>query len=227
MKKKFNFWLQLVTICLCICAIAVGVYSVTTTSITASGKVGFEAHGVSMNISGTLTGYVSQANVDTATDTETKNLTASLTTTKTTDTMDLGTVYFTDLVLVEGKVPDIVLTLNFTNISLFAVKATISASTLLSNDDITVTQSATEVKMGAKNGAGSVIITFKLNSADDTITALDLSSITTPIIVFDKSTGGIEEGELYIDETTNTLYVNYGWQSNEMGSICGKYSTRR
>lgn len=210
MKKKFSLWLNIITICMCFAALAVGVYAATSASLTISGQIGFEAHGVSVNITGTLSGYVSEAKIHTATETESKQVSASLTTAKTSDSIDLGDVYFTDLVQDEnGNIPEIILTLNFENTSPFKVKATISASTKLSNNDITVTESATEIKMAATNGTGSVEIKFKLNSesAQNDITALDLGNKT--IIVFEKSTG-VDEGELYIDKTTKRLYVNYG-----------------
>lgn len=209
MKKKFSIWLNIVTVCLCFAAIAIGVYAATSATLTISGSIGFEAHGIEMTISGNLSGYVSKANIDKATETESKSVSASLTTAKTTDLMDLGEVYFTDLVLDdEGKIPNIVLTLNFTNTSPFKVKATISASTLLSNNDIEVTEDNQEVVMNATNGTGSVEIRFKLKdeSSGNDITALNLANKT--IIVFEK-VNEPKEGELYIDD--GKLFVNYGY----------------
>ena len=57
MKSKFRFWLNIITICFCVCAVAVGVYSATTAQVTASGKIGFTAHGCKVEVGGNIYGH--------------------------------------------------------------------------------------------------------------------------------------------------------------------------
>ena len=58
MKKKFGLWLNIVTICLCVCAIAIGVYAATSATLTVSGQIGFEAHGLTYTATAKAKGYV-------------------------------------------------------------------------------------------------------------------------------------------------------------------------
>lgn len=204
MKKKFSLWLNVVTICLCVCAIAIGVYAATSATLTVSGQVGFRAHGVEITVNGTLSGYVSLANIDKA-ETETKTL-SEVQLNNDTKSMDIGEVYFTDLV--GETVPNIVLTLNLTNTSKFKVRANVNTAAL-SNADVTATVDGSTTKsivIDEDNGTATVTINFALNSAEDSIDALSLSSAT--LINFVKFTN-YEQGELYVQN--GRLYVEYGY----------------
>ena len=210
MKKKFGLWLNIVTICLCVCAIAIGVYAASTATLTISGQVGFESHGVEMTIDGTLSGYVSETNVDTATQTEEKDLTqVKLTKTSATGAMALGDVYFTDLVLDENdKVPNIVLDLTFTNTSKFKVRATVNA---LTATGVTITYDKTSLVLDEDDGTDTLKVTFTLEDQENSLTTVNMATVTasTPLVTFTKFTG-YEDGEYFIDPDTNMLSVYMG-----------------
>ena len=57
MKRKYSWIFNVVVICLCLCAIAFGVYSATTASITASGKIAFTAHGCKASATVAMRGH--------------------------------------------------------------------------------------------------------------------------------------------------------------------------
>ena len=129
MKKKLNFWLQIVTICLCICAIAVGVYSVTTASVTAGGKIAFTAHNCKVSVGGYIFGHGLKNGVDDADGTPVDEEHATQlnggnpitveggVSTIAESTLALGTRYFTDMESTDGKPEDIYIVLSVTNTS--------------------------------------------------------------------------------------------------------------
>ena len=228
MKKKFSLWLNIVTICLCVCAIAIGVYAATRATITVSGQVGFVAHGVDMTINGTLSGYVLQSEQNTATVTRTRTLNTVtlggenkikegvMSFADSTGTQAGTDVYFTDLVLDNnGNVPSIVMSLTLTNTSLFKVKATIDVS-VLSTETVTASANKASIIFDAQGGAkaqDTLDITFTLENADNSITTpIDLSLVTTPIIVFDKYS---VRSLLEFDET-HGYYIEMGTENGQI-----------
>ena len=140
MKKKFNFWLQIVTICLCICAIAVGVYSATTAQITAGGKIGFVAHGCKVSVNGYIYGHAMKNGVDDVDGlpvakptTEAEKIKLSNTDlvveAGVTSTLDFGKRYFSDMQSDDGKPNDIFIVIVVTNATPnFKVRATMDLS---------------------------------------------------------------------------------------------------
>ena len=167
MKKSFSLWTSFIAVCLCVCAIAIGVYAATASNLTMSGRIAFTAHGVDITISGTLSGFVSQEYVDAPKDGKTE--------TKTFDTIelhnnsksiDIGEVYFTDLV--GETVPNIVLALNITNTSKFKVLASVDTMAL-SNTNISATVDGKTTKtfvIDEVSGQQQIVITFALRDSE-------------------------------------------------------------
>ena len=125
MKNKFRLWLNIVTICLCVCAIAIGVYAATNASLTVSGQIGFEAHGVDFSAKARIKGYVTDSN-DTSTYQKDYGEYINMSAEK---EIELPDMYFTDLVEAT-TVPPICIEITITNESLFAVEATLTLPTL-------------------------------------------------------------------------------------------------
>lgn len=220
MKKKFGLWLNIVTICLCMCAIAIGVYAATNASLTVSGTIGFESHGVEMIIDGTLSGYVTSVNsADIQNNTSLTQV--KLDKTKNKDAMDMGKVYFTDLV--GDSITPITLKLEFTNKSPFKVRANISVPTT-TTQNVNVTADKDTLVIDANNGTGDITYTFTIDNAntsiDDLATqteeTLDLSTITglkVDFVKYTKDSTEHEQGELYVEN--GRLYVEYGYYPTE------------
>ncbi|MBE7074993.1 MAG: hypothetical protein E7376_03345, partial [Clostridiales bacterium] len=57
MKNKFKWLINVFTLVLCVCALAIGVYAAKQASLTATGTIGFKAHGVDMNVTGYIYGH--------------------------------------------------------------------------------------------------------------------------------------------------------------------------
>ncbi|MBE7074725.1 MAG: hypothetical protein E7376_01940 [Clostridiales bacterium] len=57
MKKNFKWLINLATLVLCVCALAIGVYAAKQASLTATGTIGFTAHGCKVKVSGTIDAY--------------------------------------------------------------------------------------------------------------------------------------------------------------------------
>ncbi|MBE7074672.1 MAG: hypothetical protein E7376_01670 [Clostridiales bacterium] len=57
MKKNYKWLINIVAICLCICAMAIGIYAAKQASLTATGTIGFTAHGCKVKVSGTIDAY--------------------------------------------------------------------------------------------------------------------------------------------------------------------------
>ena len=192
MKKKFNLWLNLITICFCVAALAVGVYSATTASITASGKIGFTAHGCDVNVSGYIYGHATGdvadgAPVDAPTSDSNKvKLPAgtagdSDTSTPyvaeirgTAGTLKIGNRYFSDAESTDGKPEDIVIVITATNVSNFAIKASVGTITTPSSA-VTATVNVSTSNAVQKNGEVTFTITLSMQK-----TGNSYSEITMP-----------------------------------------------
>ncbi|MBE7075193.1 MAG: hypothetical protein E7376_04365 [Clostridiales bacterium] len=57
MKKNYKWLINLATLVLCVCALAIGVYAAKQASLTATGTIGFTAHGCKVKVSGTIDAY--------------------------------------------------------------------------------------------------------------------------------------------------------------------------
>ena len=179
MKKKFNFWLQIVTICLCICAIAVGVYSATTASITAGGKVAFSAHNCKVSVSGYIYGHGMKDNQDHQDGSPVAEQNATPlnggtpieveggVSTPAQSTLPLGTRYFSDVESSTGKPEDIYIVISATNTSEhYQVTATVdtsSAYTVFANGKIIATpMGETSVILDTTGTGATATFKFKL-----------------------------------------------------------------
>ena len=204
-KRRFSILLSISALCLCLAAIAIGVYSVKNAQLTITGSIGFVAHGVKAKIDGTISGFVSEANIDSATQTETKTL-STLNLNGNEGSIDIGDVFFTDLV--GEAVPNIILTLNLTNTSGYKIRANVNIPNL-NEKGVTVNVNKTTLPLET-NTAGTIIITFKLNNSEEDLTAINLATIinsNNPLITFVKYDGPYD-GELYLEN--NKIYVNMG-----------------
>ena len=178
MKKKFNFWLNIVTICFCVCAIAVGVYSATTASITASGKIGFVAHGCNADITGTIYGHGATLSGTTYTDSADGNPVPSsapvalnngntVQVRGNAQTLPLGTRYFSDMESNDGKPADIVITLEVKNVSNFKITATMAEANITGTSAIVASCAPTSADIDA-NATATFTITISLNATNGT-----------------------------------------------------------
>ena len=155
MKKKFSIWLNIVTICLCVCAIAIGVYAAQQATLTVSGQIGFEAHGVEFTATAQAKGYVT--NVEDAT-TYVENFKAQ---TVSENTVTLEKMYFTDLV--GSGVKPIEIEITITNGSLFPVEATLALpTTTVLQENITFDVENGVAQMGDKDDADTKTQTIKI-----------------------------------------------------------------
>ncbi|MBE7074917.1 MAG: hypothetical protein E7376_02955, partial [Clostridiales bacterium] len=57
MKKNYKWLINVFTLVLCVCALAIGVYAAKQASLTATGTIGFTAHGCKVKVSGTIDAY--------------------------------------------------------------------------------------------------------------------------------------------------------------------------
>ncbi len=147
MRKRpaLNLFVNIAVLCLCVCAIAIGVYSVKNASLSVTGTIGFEAHNCEILINGTMQGYESSDNGKTTTAVtkyfnETNSEGGEALTLKegTSNSWDLGTLYFDDLHTTGSKeVNDIIFTFEITNNSAFYVDVTLNRE-IIENDRIFV-----------------------------------------------------------------------------------------
>ena len=206
MKKKFNFWLNIVTICFCVCAIAVGVYSATTASITASGKVGFVAHGCNVDVTGTIKGHSNSA--DGAPITTPESLGAKVEVRGDAKTMDIGDRYFSDMESTTGKPEDIVITLTVTNMSNFGVTATVDeTATKKPSNAITVSFDQTTANMATKGDIAIFVITISMAPTNGSYAELKPTDDNFSIkIEFVRA----KEELIKFDSTNNYYYITMG-----------------
>ncbi|MBE7075084.1 MAG: hypothetical protein E7376_03820, partial [Clostridiales bacterium] len=124
MKKKFKWLINVATLVLCVCALAIGVYAAKQASLTATGTIGFKAHGLDLSITGTMYGHATTKDGQAVTSADPTALTSTFT--DGTGTMTLGNMYFSDL---GTEVEDIVITLTIQNNTLYAVEGVLSLPT--------------------------------------------------------------------------------------------------
>lgn len=180
MKKKFSLWLNIVTICLCFAAIAIGVYAATSASLTVSGQIGFDAHGIDMQVTVHMYGHAITEDGEPITEANKVTLIGSSTAETTDDTMSLTdnqTIYFTQKNAQNeyppiyfsdmnddpnGKPTDIVIVITLKpgeNLK-FDVMAT--ASGISTDENIEITTSATDTII-SHDDATAKTITFTLS----------------------------------------------------------------
>ena len=198
MKKKFNFWLQLVTICLCICAIAVGVYSATTASITAGGKVAFTAHNCKVELTGYIYGHGVKDGVDSAdglpvAEEQKEYLTtnnAPITVEGGVNTAVQSTIsigenrWFTDMASTDGKPADIVIGITVKNITIYDITVSVDLSKVTyPQDQVTVScdTESVDLKQG-ENVTFEFTLSFDLISTGSTSTSYTGFGLTDLVI---------------------------------------------
>lgn len=231
MKKKFNLWLNIITICFCVAALAVGVYSATTASITASGKIGFTAHGCDVNVSGYIYGHATGdvadgAPVDAPTSDSNKvKLQAGTTGDSDTSTpyvaeirgtagtLKIGNRYFSDAESSDGKPEDIVIVITATNVSKYAIIAEVGTITTPSTAiKASVVCSTTDAI--AVNGEVTFTITLTMQKTGNSYSEITMpatnaaDNLSIPIS-FSKKMGNVV--------TINTEVINGGGSIDEVG----------
>ena len=203
MKKKFNFWLQIVTICLCICAIAVGVYSATTAQITASGKVGFVAHGCNVDVTGQIYGHAAGNKADglpvKEAQAEDLNGGKAVEVRGNAQNLPIGDRYFSDMESNDGKPADIVITLTITNVSKFAVTAKVDeTATQKPSDAITVSFDKTTANLQESNGTATFKITISMGATSGSYAEINPTGNNFSIMIeFERGTEEEPSGDGY------------------------------
>lgn len=170
MKQKISIWANIVIICFCICAIVAGVYSATSASLTASGQIGFTAHGCDVDITGTIYGHATDDDAENGVpvaleDAVDLNDGNTLEVRGDTQTLPIGDRYFSDLESETGQPANIVITITVTNVSLYAVTATIDESVIVSPDTVSVSVDTTSATI-AVDGTATFVITLTLTDTD-------------------------------------------------------------
>ena len=141
MKRRFGVWLNIVTICFCVCAIAIGVYSATTASITASGKIAFTAHNCKIEVTGYIYGHA-EGNVHDGlpvTEEHAEYLTTNNTPITIEGTIDIGSRYFSDMESSNGKPENIVFGIIVKNVSPYEITTSTSLEDVELPDQLNVT----------------------------------------------------------------------------------------
>ena len=188
-KRKFNIFLNIVTLCLCVCAIAFGVYSAKNASLNVSGTVGFKAHNVKAKIEGFITNYASTA--DGAIVTTDTQITAdgglalnggdasfNLGATKGTGT---ATRYFSDLGT-SGNPEDIIVKIKITNTSDFDILVNVD----LANCKATTTGLENIIKVDCDKSAvviaknNNATFTFNIKLLPNSDGSYGSAALTTP-----------------------------------------------
>lgn len=191
MKKKFNLWLNIVTVCLCVCAIAIGVYAAQSATLSVTGSVGFTAHDCEVNVKvykyGQADGSTEEAmkNGSPVTKVNRVDVTSggsiSVSGTSVAKNDLLGVMYFSDMGSIDNKPADIVIDFELENLSKFNVVANVSSVTC--GDSIASTQTTAVVLNKStdsigKTGTISVSLSLKPNSSgeyDDLSTKVTVS----------------------------------------------------
>ncbi|MBE7074704.1 MAG: hypothetical protein E7376_01835 [Clostridiales bacterium] len=154
MKKNYKWLINVATLVLCVCALAIGVYAAKQASLTATGTIGFTAHGLDLNINAYITGHATsekgepQERTQIATN---KNVTGD-------DSIALSNIFFTDLTT-SGEVEDIVLELEVTNNSQFAIEGVLTLPTNLTQ--VTYNTNNATLQLG-KGATATMKITLSL-----------------------------------------------------------------
>ena len=117
-----------------------GVYSATTAQITASGKIGFVAHGCNVDITGTIKGHAAEDKADGIPVTTPENLGSKVEVRGDAKTLSIGSRYFSDMESTDGKPADIVIVLTVKNVSNFAIEATLNDATKTPSSAVTITK---------------------------------------------------------------------------------------
>ena len=224
MKKKFNLWLNIVTICLCVCAIAVGVYSATTAKITAGGKVAFSAHNCKVELTGYIYGHGVKDGVDSAdglpvAEEQKEYLTtnnAPITVEGGVNTAVQSTIsigenrWFTDMASTDGKPADIVIGITVKNITIYDITVSVDLSKVTyPQDQVTVScdTESVDLKQG-ENVTFEFTLSFDLISTGSTSTSytgFGLTDLVIPIY----STKLAEQDPVYVN-ANKQLVVEMG-----------------
>ncbi|MBE7075153.1 MAG: hypothetical protein E7376_04165 [Clostridiales bacterium] len=233
MKKNYKWLINIVAICLCVCAMAIGIYAAKQASLTATGTIGFTAHGCKVKVSGTIDAYD-------------EDFTTKLTGTEATiaetlvdqegEELDLPGMYFSDLVE-EGNT--ITINLKITSDSDFPVLCNIPNP--VAYDSNSTTTEITAVKgltshqsfvLSTKGEYKDITITFTLTDIE---TASDISATFDANLEFKKysfdrsvlkiadtsnATTGLDVGNLYVEmgEYNSTPLKWYAFGYSASGS---------
>jgi len=152
MKKNFKWLINVATLVLCVCALAIGVYAAKQASLTATGTIGFKAHGLDLSITGEMYGHATTKDGQAVTSADPTALTSTFT--DGTGTMTLGNMYFSDL---GTEVEDIVITLTIQNNTLYAVEGVLSLPTTFNTISFEKTNNPI-VQIGASSTATMTIV---------------------------------------------------------------------
>ena len=139
MKSKIFLLINLLFMALCASVIVVSVYSITSKTIASTGKVTFTAHGIGVEVTGTIVGHTEGNTASGVPTTIAENL-APAVFENGIGTIDLGYRYFSNCTDTVKYAEDIVITLSITNISNHKITATTGNHTLPSG--VSITQSA-------------------------------------------------------------------------------------
>ncbi|MBQ7885004.1 MAG: hypothetical protein IJ318_02795, partial [Clostridia bacterium] len=176
--------------------------------LNASGKLGFTAHGCDVDVSGTIVGHATGNTADGLPVTTPESLGEVVEVRSDTQTLDLGSRYFTDMASTDGSAEDIVVTLTVTNKSKFDITAEMIGTTVAENTAISVTATP-ESQIIAQNESATVTITLTLTSTASNITMPDTNNLTIAM-----------EFSKYVAPEILTWSDGLGWHI-EMGSYNG------
>jgi len=176
MKNKFKWLINVFTLVLCVCALAIGVYAAKQASLTATGTIGFKAHGVDMNVTGYIYGHATSEDGEPVLEANKEYLTyikdSATVSTSTTPleirgadaSLSFGDKYFSDLTT-SGKPQDIKVVLNFTNVSEFNAIAQVQI-TSTANINITSDKEGLILLKTGDDASGSITYTLSPISND-------------------------------------------------------------
>lgn len=206
MKCKASLWLNIVTICFCICAIAVGVYSATTASITASGKIGFVAHGCNVDITGTIQGHATENKPDGVPVKTPESLGDKVEVRGDAKTLSIGSRYFSDMESTTGKPEDIIMLFTIKNVSVFTIEATLNQATKLP-DNVKVTREPEFLTIESNQEAVfKIILSLEpINNNYNSITMPTSDNIEISM-EFDR----VDDNIIKYDSANNYYYIEMG-----------------
>ncbi|MBE7075204.1 MAG: hypothetical protein E7376_04420 [Clostridiales bacterium] len=220
MKNKFKWLINVFTLVLCVCALAIGVYAAKQASLTATGTIGFTAHGCKVKVSGTIDAYDEDF---------TTKLTGTAATIAETlvdeegEELSLPAMYFSDLVE-EGNI--ITINLKITSDSDFPVLCNIPNP--VAYDSNSTTTEITAVKgltsnqsfvLSTKGDYKDITITFTLTDIETAsdITAIFDANLEFKKYTFDRSvlkTGAMSGLPDETEKAKTKLYVEMGEDEN-------------
>ncbi|MBE7074808.1 MAG: hypothetical protein E7376_02380 [Clostridiales bacterium] len=218
MKKNFKWLINLATLVLCVCALAIGVYAAKQASLTATGTIGFTAHGCKVKVSGTIDAYIEGGSEKL---TGTDATIAETLVDEEGEELSLPAMYFSDL---EEKGNIITINLKITSDSDFPVLCNIPNPVAYDSNStttqITAVQGVTSHQsfvLSTKGEYKDITIKFTLTDIE---TASEISAIFDANLEFKKYTltrdmlniATADNASDYI--TTGTMYVEMGTYPN-------------